>query len=63
MMSKKNEKKDLHSVSGDNVIPFPESSSPSRSRGKKDVEPRTRFTINFEPDWDFGEDDPPDSKT
>ena len=60
-MSKKNEKKDIHSVGGDNVIPFPKSSSPSRSRGKKDVEPRTRLTINFEPDWDTGEDDTPDS--
>ena len=60
-MDKNNGKKDIHSISRDNVIPFPKSSSSSRSRGKKDVEPRTRLTINFEPDWDTGEDDTPDS--
>ena len=62
-MDKKNEKKDIHSVGGDNIIYFPKPPPPSRGRGKENVEPRPRYTINFEPDWDFGEDDPPDSKT
>jgi len=60
-MSKQNGKKDIHSVGGDNVINFPKSSTPRSSRSKKDVEPRTRLTINFEPDWDIDQDDPPDS--
>ena len=62
-MSKQNGKIDIHSVGGDNVINFPKSSAPRSSRSKKDVEPRTRLTINFEPDWDTDQDDPPDSKT
>ena len=61
MMSKQNGKKDIHSVGGDNVINFPKSSTPRSSRSKKDVEPRARYTINFEPDWDTNEDDPSDS--
>ena len=60
-MDKNNGKKDIHSISRDNVIPFPKSSTPSSSRSKKDVESRTRLTINFEPDWDTDKDNPPDS--
>ena len=36
-MSKKNEKKDLHSKDRDNVIPFPKSSTPSSSSSEEDV--------------------------
>jgi len=61
-MNKKNGKKDIHIVSGDNVIPFPKPSTLSRSRSKKDVESRARYTIHFEPDWDTNEEDPSDSK-
>ena len=60
-MDKKNEKKDIHSVGGDNIIYFPKPPPPSRGRGKKDVESGTRYTINFEPDWDTDKDDPSDS--
>ena len=60
-MSKQDGKKDIHSVGGDNVINFPKPSTPRSSRSKKDVESRTRLTINFEPDWDTDQDDPPDS--
>jgi len=62
-MSKKNGKKEVHSIGRDNVIPFPKSSTPSSSSSKKDVESRTRLTINFEPDWDTDQEDPPNSKT
>ena len=60
-MSKQDGKKNIHSVGGDNVINFPKPSTPRSSRSIKDVESRTRLTINFEPDWDTDQDDPPDS--
>lgn len=63
MMSDKNEKEEVHPIVRDNIIPFPKPPTPSSSRGKKDVEPRARYTIHFEPDWDTNEVDPPDSKT
>jgi len=62
-MSIKNGKKDIHSQDRDNVIPFPKS-SPSGSRSsEKDVESGSRYTINFEPDWDTDEDHPTDGST
>ena len=36
-MSKKNEKKDIHSKDRDNVIPFPKPSSPRSSSSEEDV--------------------------
>ena len=62
-MNKKNGKKDIHIVGGDNIINFPKPPTSRNSRGKKDVEFRSRYTIHFEPDWDTNEDDPSDSKT
>ena len=62
-MVKKNEKKEVHSKDRDNVIPFPKPSTPSRSRGKKDVGSGEGYTIHFEPDWDGWGDDPKNSKT
>ena len=62
-MDKKNGKKDIHSVGGDNVINFPKPPPPSDESRKKDVESGSRYTVHFEPDWDTDQDDPPDSKT
>ena len=62
-MDNKNGKKDIHSKDRDNVIPFPKTPSPSRSRGEKDVGSGERYTINFEPDWDGRADDPKDSSS
>ena len=60
-MSKNDEKKDIHSKDRDNVIPFPKPPTPGSSSSEEDVGGGERYTINFEPDWDTGEDDTPDS--
>ena len=62
-MSNKNDKEDIHSKDRDNVIPFPKPSSPSSSRGEKDVGSGEGYTIHFEPDWDTDGDNPEDSST
>ena len=63
MMSKKNEKKDIHSEDRDNVIPFPKPSSPCSSSSEEDVGNGEGYTIHFEPDWDTDGDNPEDSQT
>ena len=63
MMSKNDEKKDIHSKDRDNVIPFPKPPTPGSSSSEEDVGGGERYTINFEPDWDGWGNDPKDSKT
>jgi len=58
-MSNKDDPKELHSESDDNVIPFPQPSASGGEGGEEDVADESPPVFYFVPDWDTDGDDSP----